>query len=154
VPLAKDMEALNLYIELEQLRFNHKFEYHSYVDPQLIQGDYRVPSFLIQPYVENAIVHGLANSDKTDLQLTITVSLDKDYITYTILDNGIGRKKSSDYNLLNKPYHNSIGLKLAEERVNYFNQLHKGKGSITISDLYNDAHEPAGTKVELTIKTG
>ena len=152
VPLAKDMEALKLYIELEQLRFNHKFSYHSDVDPELLNGDYKVPSLLIQPYVENAIVHGIAHSDKSDLQLMVNASLDGDAIRYIIQDNGIGRKQSAEYNLRNKPGHQSVGLRITEERILHFNQKPGANGAIKIIDLADDQYQPAGTRVELRIK--
>ena len=152
VPVAKDMEVLKLYIELEQLRFNNKFNYKDFIDPALAGGDYRVPSLLIQSYVENAIVHGLANSENTDLHLTVTASLENDRIKYIIQDNGIGRAKSSEYNRLNKPFHKSIGLKMSEDRICLFNGQHGSNGSILITDLIDEYNNPDGTKVEITIK--
>ena len=152
VPVAKDMEVLKLYIELEQLRFNNKFNYKDFIDPALAGGDYRVPSLLIQSYVENAIVHGLANSENTDLHLTVTASLENDRIKYIIQDNGIGRAKSSEYNRLNKPFHKSIGLKISEDRICLFNGQHGSNGSILITDLIDEYNNPDGTKVEITIK--
>jgi tetratricopeptide (TPR) repeat protein len=152
VPVAKDMEALKLYIELEQLRFNNKFNYKDFIDPALAGGDYRVPSLLIQSYVENAIVHGLANSENTDLHLTVTVSLENERIKYIIQDNGIGRVKSSEYNRLNKPFHKSIGLKISEDRISLFNGQQESNGSILITDLFDEYNNPDGTKVEITIK--
>lgn len=151
VPLSKDMEALNLYVELEQLRFNNKFNFKTFVDPALAGGDYRVPALLIQPYVENAIVHGLAHSEENDLNLTVTASLENDKIKYRIQDNGIGRNKAGEYNAHNKPHHKSVGLKITEQRINIFN----GKDtddSVSITDLYDNNKNPDGTKVEITIK--
>jgi ligand-binding sensor domain-containing protein len=153
VPVAKDMEALKLYIELEQLRFNNKFRYHSYVDPQLLQGDYKVPSLLIQPYVENAIIHGIAHSDKKDLQLTVTAALENDKIKYSIQDNGVGRRQAAEYNQQNKPRHKSVGLKITEERIAHFNLQKQINGAVKITDLYNDDKQPVGTKVEVLVKT-
>jgi len=122
VPLLKDMEVLKLYVELEQLRFNNKFDYKEFIDPALAGGDYRVPSLLIQPFIENAIVHGLAHSEEDGLNLTVTASLENDRIKYMIQDNGIGRAKANAYNLQNKPYHKSIGLKITENRIQIFNR--------------------------------
>jgi ligand-binding sensor domain-containing protein len=153
VPLAKDMEALQLYVELEQLRFNNKFSYHTHVDPVLLQGDYRVPSLLIQPYVENAIVHGISHSHKKDLQLTVTAVLESDTIRYTVQDNGVGRKQSDEYNLQNKPKHKSIGLKITEDRINIFNRQAIGTNIVKFTDLYDASNNPAGTKVDITINT-
>ncbi len=152
LPIAKDMEALRLYVELEQLRFNNKFNYKDFTDPALIGGDYCVPSLLIQPYVENAIIHGLANSENEDLNLTVTASLKHDKIKFIIQDNGIGRIQSTEYNRLNKPYHKSVGLKITEDRINLYKRGNETDGSIKITDLYDEFNNPAGTKVEITIK--
>ena len=151
VPIAKDMEALQLYIDLEQLRFNNKFSYKTYIDPVLLGGDYRAPSLLIQPYVENAIVHGLAHSDENNLNLTVTATLENNKIKYVVQDNGIGREKSKEYNRQNKPYHQSIGLKITEERINIFNKEFHGHGAVSITDLYDEHKTPDGTKVEIII---
>jgi tetratricopeptide (TPR) repeat protein len=147
-----DMEALKLYIDLEQMRFNNKFCYKENVDPQLISGDYNVPSLLIQPYVENAIVHGIAHSDKKDLTLTVSATLENNYIKYVIEDNGIGRIQAEDYNKINKLHHKSIGLKITEDRIHLFNQNENANGHITITDLYTADNTPGGTRVEVKIK--
>jgi len=152
VPLAKDMEALQLYVELEQLRFNHKFSFTSFVDPALCGGDYCVPSLLVQPFVENAIVHGLAHSEEEKLNLTVTASLENDTIKYIVQDNGIGRKKAKTYQELNKPYHKSVGLKITEERINMFNQQSQAGEFVSITDLYDGEQHPKGTKVEILLK--
>lgn len=153
IPLAKDMEALQLYVDLEQLRFNNKFRYQTYIDPQLIQGDYRVPSLLIQPYVENAIVHGIAHSTGENLQLTVTAVLENETIRYTIQDNGVGRKQASEYKQQNKPNHKSVGLKITEDRIAHFNNTSEVNDAVEFTDLYDEWNEPAGTKVAVKIKT-
>ncbi len=147
-----DMEALQLYIDLEQMRFNNKFSYEENIDPQLINGDYNVPSLLIQPYVENAIVHGMAHSDKADLKLAVTAKLESDFIKYVIEDNGIGRVQSKDFNKLNKLHHKSVGLKITEDRILLFNDEANLNGFIKITDLYNPDNTPCGTRVEVKIK--
>ena len=151
VPLMKDMETLNLYVELEQLRFNNKFNFKTYIDPALQQGDYSVPPLLIQPFVENAILHGLANSDEKQLSLTVTASLQNDMIKYVIQDNGIGREKARIYNLQNKPYHKSVGLKITEDRISRYNKTMQANESISITDLYDEHRNPEGTRVEVLL---
>jgi ligand-binding sensor domain-containing protein len=148
VSFAKDIETLQLYIDLEQLRFNNKFTYKTNIDPALLSGAYMIPSLLIQPYVENAIVHGLAHSEATNLELVVTAILENDFIKYTITDNGIGRKQSSIYNLQNKSLHKSVGLKITEDRINIFNNNNK---KVKITDLYED-NKDTGTQVEIIIK--
>lgn len=152
IPIAKDMEALQLYIDLEQLRFNNKFTYKTNIDHALLTGEYRVPSLLIQPYVENAIVHGIANSYDEKLQLSITVTLEENNIKYTIQDNGVGRRHAAEYNAQNKPQHKSIGLKITENRIAHFNKKELLHDDVQITDLYDENNEPAGTKVEIKIR--
>jgi hypothetical protein len=153
VPLAKDMEALQLYVDLEQLRFNNKFGYITDIDKILLDGDYRVPPLLIQPFVENAIVHGLAPCDRRDLHLEISIKLCNDYIHYTIQDNGIGRLKSRAYGEQNKTGHKSLGLQITRERIEILYRQQKANGILEIVDLYDDNQRAAGTRVILTIKT-
>lgn len=152
VPLMKDMETLNLYVELEQLRFNNKFNFKTDIDPALQGGDYCVPPLLIQPFVENAILHGLANSDEKQLNLTVTASLQNHMIRYVIQDNGIGREKARVYNLQNRPYHKSVGLKITEDRINRYNKTTHANESISITDLYDENKNPEGTRVEVLLK--
>jgi sensor histidine kinase YesM len=123
-----------------------------HVDPALVNGDYKVPALLIQPYVENAIVHGLAHSEKDDLSLTVSAKLEAEYIHYSIEDNGIGRRLSSRYNKQNRPHHKSVGLAITEERINIFNRKQNANGRVTITDVFNENNEPAGTKVDILIK--
>ena len=150
IPVSKDMEALQWYVDLQQLRLNNKFSYHTDIDGQLLQGDYKVPSMLIQPFVENAIEHGVAHSEKSNLKLTVTVSLENDYIIYTIEDNGIGRQRAAEYNRQNKPYHKSVGVAITTERVNIFNK--EQKSNVQTTDLYDIENKPAGTRVTVKIK--
>lgn len=151
VPIAKDMEALKLYVELEQLRFNNKFTFSVHIDPALAGGDYLVPALLVQPFVENAIVHGMAHSEEKKLNLSVSASLEGDKIKYTIEDNGIGRERAKVYNMQNRPYHKSVGLQITEERINIFNEEDK-KNAIHIVDLYDENKNPGGTKVEIILK--
>ena len=152
VPLMKDMETLNLYVELEQLRFNNKFNFKTYIDPVLQGGEYRVPPLLIQPFVENAIVHGLANSEEEQLTLTVTASLQDSVIKYVIQDNGIGREKARIYSMQNRPSHKSVGLKITEDRINRYNRTTQANESIFITDLYDKDRNPEGTRVEILLK--
>lgn len=151
-PFIKDFEGIQLYVELEQLRFNNKFCYTTDIDPELMNGDYKVPSLLIQPYVENAIIHGLSQSEAPDLELKLAATLHDDYITYIIEDNGIGRAQSQKYKQHNKPTYKSLGMQLTQERIDIFNRQQKSDGTVTIKDLYDEDGMAAGTRVKLIIK--
>ncbi len=151
VPFEKDMEVLKLYVELEQLRFNNKFTYSTSIDEELLNKNVRVPTLLLQPYVENAIIHGFSRIKKTGLQLEITAAVKENYIHYTVEDNGAGRAKAAAYNEENRPDHKSVGLQITEERLRHIN----GNGSsdpVHFTDLYDAEGKPAGTRVEIKLK--
>jgi len=152
IELGKDIESLQLYIDLEQLRFNNKFKYFCQVDPSLLQGDYRVPALLVQPFLENAINHGIGPSDRSDLKICLKVKLIHNMIHYIIEDNGIGRDQSRIYNQLNKPFHKSVGMKLTQDRINIFNQQGGSSESVKIIDLFDGDHHPIGTRIEFALK--
>ena len=152
IPIQKDMEALQLYIDLQLLRFNNKFIYQTCIQPELLKGDYKVPSLIIQPFVENAIEHGIAHSERNDCKLSITASLNNDYVVYTIEDNGIGRLQSTTYNQHNKPHHKSVGLAITTDRIQIFNGSETETKDVVITDLYNKENEPEGTSISVKIK--
>ncbi|HSZ32334.1 MAG TPA: histidine kinase [Puia sp.] len=152
IELNKDIESLQLYIDLEQLRFNNKFSYCCQVDPLIVQGDYHVPALLVQPFLENAINHGIGPSERTDLKICVKVKLINNMIHYIIQDNGIGRDQSKIYNQLNKPFHKSVGMKLTQDRINIFNRDSGSSSNVKIIDLFDDENEPAGTRIEFAIK--
>lgn len=151
VPFEKDMEALQGYVELEQLRFDHAFIYRTFIDPGLLRGEYSVPPLLIQPYVENAIVHGLAQSEKEGLQLTVSALLENEYLVYTIEDNGIGRKKAGYYKE-SRAGHKSMGLHITRERISILNHQEQAGAEVVITDLHDENSEACGTRVRLRLK--
>ena len=152
IELKKDLESLQLYIDLERLRFNNKFTYCCQIDPQLADGDYQVPALLVQPFLENAINHGIGPSDRTDLKICLQVRLKNNMIHYIIEDNGIGRDQSRVYNQLNKPFHKSVGMKLTQDRINIFNRETGSSDNVKIIDLFDDEDKPIGTRIEYAIK--
>jgi hypothetical protein len=152
IEINKDISSLQLYIDLEQLRFNNKFVYCCTMDPQLLHGEFHVPALLVQPFLENAINHGIGPSERPDLKICVQVKLKNNMIHYTIQDNGIGRDQSRVYNQLNKPFHKSVGMKLTQDRINIFNQHSDGSDSVKITDLFDENQQPAGTKIEFAIK--
>lgn len=145
----KDMETLELYLELEALRFDNKFSYHITISDEILNGDYKVPPLVIQPFVENAIHHGLLNKIQPDKKLLVDVSVSNNHIHYRIEDNGVGRKKAAAYKLLNKPTYESMGMQITTERINLFNQ--HINSSLTITDLHDEQGSACGTKVEVEL---
>jgi len=149
--LEHELEVLNLYVELEQLRFDNCFDYHLELKDNLDSESIYLPAMLLQPYVENAIWHGLVNlKDSRRGRLDVTLSQAQDVLLVQIRDNGIGRELAMSFNRNRR--HKSVGMTLTAERITLMNQLHGYEtASVTITDLYDEAGEPAGTCVELRI---
>jgi ligand-binding sensor domain-containing protein len=145
----KDMETLQLYLELEALRFDNKFSYQVNITNEIMNGDYKVPPLVIQPFVENAIHHGLLNKIEDDKKLVVDVAIIHNYIHYSIEDNGVGRTKAAWYKDLNKQVYGSKGMQITTDRINLFNQ--HNNGSVKITDLYDEHGNPVGTKVEVNL---
>jgi len=147
----EDVEAIRLYLELEQMRFENKFEYTITIDDS-VDGDYdEIPPMLIQPYLENAILHGI-NPKEGIGHIFVTIKIVNQFIKITIRDDGIGREKSNarqSIPLASK--HQSLGMKITKDRVRILNKIHQSNLSVTIIDLYNDRKESIGTQVDLFI---
>jgi ligand-binding sensor domain-containing protein len=147
VAFYKDHESLLLYLQLEQFRSNNRFEYELYADPEILNSDIKVPPLIAQPFVENAIHHGLMNKTGADRKLIVQVKLEKDLLKYTIEDNGIGRKKAQLLKSMDKPEHLSYGIEISKKRIDLHNDNRKYE-AVIITDLGTD-DDPAGTRVEL-----
>jgi ligand-binding sensor domain-containing protein len=146
VALNKDIETLKLYIELEELRHENKFKTTINIDEELLNNDYKVPPLIIQPFVENAILHGLKNKYENDGILTISIKKVNDALRYEITDNGIGRKAAAMI-MQNKESH--YGMQMSYDRIRLFNK--EEKASVQVNDLYLD-EIPTGTRVTLQLK--
>jgi ligand-binding sensor domain-containing protein len=151
VTVIDDLEALRLYLELEQMRFEEKFEYEIIVD-ESVDSDYDImPPLLMQPYVENAILHGL-NPAPTKGKLTIRLSSENNFLICTIVDNGIGREKASEIRrMMPVKNYRPLGMKITEDRLRILNEINNSKLSVTITDLKDSNNQPLGTKVELFV---
>ncbi len=151
IPCWKDLEALKLYLELESLRWENQIICEMNIEPQILEGDYKVPPLVIQPFVENAIHHGLLNKLNGVKKLDIDVRMENQFIKYTITDNGVGRVQAAAYKKLNKLSQASYGTQMTNERISLFNR--ESNGSIKITDLYDGESKPSGTKVEVWLTT-
>jgi ligand-binding sensor domain-containing protein/putative methionine-R-sulfoxide reductase with GAF domain/anti-sigma regulatory factor (Ser/Thr protein kinase) len=150
VAFQKDYETLELYLQMEQFRCNDKFTYEIKAEDELIYGDYKVLPLIVQPFVENAIHHGLLNKQDGERKLMVSAILKNDCITYTIIDNGVGREKAQQLKERNKPQHQSYGIDITKERIQLYNQDHNND-NVIITDMFEN-NEPSGTKVEIRIK--
>jgi ligand-binding sensor domain-containing protein len=147
----EDIEAIKLYLELEKMRFENKFEYSITIDSS-IDGDYdEIPPMLIQPYLENAILHGI-NPKEGSGHINISIKVVNQFIKISIKDDGIGREKSKAVQSLQPAArHKSLGMKITKDRVRILNTIHQSNLNVNIIDLYNDKNEAIGTQVDLFI---
>ncbi|MBK9284579.1 MAG: histidine kinase [Sphingobacteriaceae bacterium] len=151
VTVGEDLEALILYLELEQMRFEGKFEYEIIVDNK-VDIDYDImPPLLIQPYVENAILHGL-NPKPGKGKLSISFKSADNYLICIISDDGIGREKASEIKrTMPVSKHKSLGMKITEDRLRIMNDASNSPLSVEITDLKNEAGLACGTEVKIFI---
>ncbi len=150
VSFQKDFETLQLYLQMEQFRCSDKFSFQLQADEELLHSDYKVPPLIVQPFVENAIHHGLLNKQDGNKTLTVVATLENDFIKYIIEDNGVGRGKAQQLKEINKPEHQSYGINITTERIHLYNKSGE-YNHVTITDLFID-NKPAGTKVEISLK--
>lgn len=142
-PVETEVSVLKNYLELEKLRFNNKFEYEIEVDEEL-DYDIGLPPMLIQPHVENAILHGLKPKEGTGF-IHISFKLDGELLCCTIEDDGIGREKAKD--LPNKKAHRSMATQINKDRIDLLKRSMNDVIDLKIIDKYNQQGEACGTKV-------
>ncbi|MNU67581.1 Sensor histidine kinase YehU [compost metagenome] len=149
--LEVELEVLQLYVELEQLRFDHCFDYELTISENVFPEDIYLPGMILQPYLENAIWHGIVNLRESRRgKLEVFVKRENKVLLVLIKDNGIGREMAMSFNKDRR--HKSVGMKLTGERLHAMNQLHGYEtASVTITDLFDQDGEASGTSVEVSI---
>lgn len=147
IPLSKEVEVLDLYLQLENMRFPDKFSFKFEVDEQINVNDYEVPPMLIQPHIENAIWHGLRYKE-TDGILKVNLTQENDCLKITVEDNGIGRKKSQELKTKNQQSTQSRGIKNTQKRMEILSKIYKQEIKLQITDSED---YDSGTKVDIWI---
>ena len=149
VTLADELLALELYIELESLRFKHSFEYRIDVASEIDSQSTYIPPMIIQPYVENAIWHGLLQKNGPG-QLLISAQMNREQLSIYVEDNGIGREAASRSNTAAAP-RRSYGTQITKDRIDLINETLGISAAVAITDLYADDGSPAGTLVTIVL---
>ncbi|HOZ78040.1 MAG TPA: histidine kinase [Ferruginibacter sp.] len=151
VTLEKEMETLQLYINLEAMRFKDKVKYQIHIAPDIDQQYIKLPPLLIQPYVENAIWHGLMHK-KEGGNIVIDITQTTDYfLLVEIKDDGIGREQAAAYKSKSATKQKSFGLKMTSERLEMINQVYGIKADVQVEDLKDEMKNAKGTKVIIKI---
>jgi ligand-binding sensor domain-containing protein len=152
IKLSEEIETIELYLEMEKLRFGEKLEYFIEVDKCIDSEMILIPTMLIQPYIENAIWHGIMHKP-TNGKLCFSIKEvpeNQDIIEVIIADDGIGRLKSERLRSDGSSQKRSLGMRITGERIELLNRFHQKNISVEISDLH-PAEDNPGTQVKLTI---
>lgn len=150
ISLKSELETLSLYLDMEKLRVNNKFEYEIRVDEAVETEFVELPPMLIQPYVENAIWHGLMPKEGHG-QVSIRIEQPANGLCITVEDNGIGRKKAVELASKTKTNHKSFGMKITAERLQMLKQLYQINATIRVDDLADANGQPTGTRVVIRL---
>lgn len=145
VSLADDLNALELYMQIESARLNHKFDYQIKVDNVIDKENTMIPPLLLQPFVENSIWHGISPKEGNGM-ITIGISMQSEMIRCTVEDNGVGIKKNSIEECFEqRDKHKPSGFLITQTRINLMNKIQNSNASLRLFPLNN------GTKVEINL---
>ncbi len=150
--LSEEIEMIKLYVSIENIRMNNTVEFQMDIDPNLDTENIKIPSLLTQPFIENALWHGLSHKTEGDRKLSIRIYPEnEEKIFIEIEDNGIGRKRAEAIKksrIFNKK---SLGINLSSERLRLFSKTSKENFKIRFIDLFDSDGNPTGTRVIIEI---
>ena len=152
VTLERELKAIELYVQLESLRFNHSFEYKLNLPENLDAENLVLPPMLIQPYIENAIWHGLMYRKEPGGLLTVSVKEIDQTIEVRIADNGVGRAAAEAMKSKSALQQKSYGMKITAERMRIVNMAYQIEAHTQVNDLLDNDGQPSGTEVVLSLK--
>ena len=151
IPLSDELEAVQLYLELESMRLGNRFSYNIKIEPDVDVKNIEIAPLIIQPFVENAIIHGLVPK-KDDCFLNIKLSMIEDYkLLCVIEDNGVGRKLSEKMKIEQGGAHKSYGMSITKRRLEMMSKISNDDFSVDVVDLYDDNGVAIGTRVNIVI---
>ncbi|NKI31021.1 tetratricopeptide repeat protein [Croceivirga thetidis] len=153
ISLEEELETVDLYLNIENIRFSEEINFQIKVDNNIDVERIKIPSLVLQPFLENAIWHGLS-SKEGDKNLLVQVSKDDDYhLKISIKDNGVGRAASEIAKEKRVLKRKSVGIDITKERLANFSKDFQNDFDVSIIDLYDHGNKPAGTEVILRIPT-
>ncbi|WP_299884875.1 tetratricopeptide repeat protein [uncultured Lacinutrix sp.] len=152
ISLAEELETMDLYMNIENIRFSNEIDYSYTVSKTINMDTIKVPSLVLQPFLENALWHGLSSKkDNKSIHINITKQ-NTDFVSIAIIDNGIGREASAEINKNKLLKRKSVGIGLTKQRLENFSKHYTQSYKLKIEDLYND-NLASGTKVTIDIPT-
>ncbi len=150
-PLSEELETVELYLNIENIRFSNEIQYDIKIDERISPEQVKIPSLVLQPFLENAIWHGLsAKEGEKKLWLDITKK-DESHIQISIIDNGVGRRTSEEIKENRVLKRKSVGIDITKERLANFAKDYQYDFSVEIIDLFDDEGKAKGTKILLEV---
>jgi sensor histidine kinase YesM len=151
ISLEEELETAELYMNIENIRFSNEVNFNIEVDPELNTANIKVPSLVLQPFIENAIWHGLSSKDG-EKKITITIKrVNDNYTRINIEDNGIGRKASKEINARKFTNQKSFGIDITRERLSDFSKSYSKDFNIAIKDILDKNKAIVGTRVVIDV---
>ena len=150
ISLQQEIETLQLYMEMEAMRFKEKLHYDINIADNVDTDYIEIPPMLIQPYIENAVWHGLMPKEDGGT-IAVSFNCNDNNLKITVTDNGVGRAKSAELKSKSATAHKSFGMSITHERIELINQMYKTNISVTVNDLYNEQGMAQGTEVIIDI---
>lgn len=148
--ISDELEALQLYLDIESMRLDNKLEYQILVDDEIDTRMFKIPPLLLQPCVENSIVHGLQPKPEGG-KVEIKLDYEDNHIHCSISDNGIGRKQAKNLKEKYGEKRKSYGTKITDNRLKLINSFYGKKMGMSFIDLTDEFNNPSGTKVEFNL---
>jgi sensor histidine kinase YesM len=153
IALAEELETVELYMNIENIRFNDEIQFEISVDEGIDTHLVKIPSLILQPFLENALWHGLS-SKEGEKRIHLHVSRERSsYINITITDNGVGREESEKMKERRVLKRKSVGIDITRERLANFSKDFQNSFQVDIVDLYDENNKPSGTQIVLHIPT-
>lgn len=151
VTLGNELSMLQLYADMETMRFKQKLSFFVEVEPGIDADFVEIPPLLLQPYVENAIWHGLMHKSEGGTVRVRVSQPQSNLLQLTITDDGVGRARAAELRSKSANHRKSFGLKMTSERIALVNQLYQTHTQVEIQDLVDTDGLPAGTEVVIQI---
>jgi len=153
ISLAEELETVELYMNIENIRFSNEIDFRVEVDEDINVDNVKIPSLALQPFLENSLWHGLSPKEG-EKKIHIHVKRkDKGHVSIEILDNGVGRTMAEANKENRVLKRKSVGIHITKERLANFAKDYQNNFDVDIVDLYDDNGKPNGTKVVLDIPT-
>jgi sensor histidine kinase YesM len=152
VPLEQELRALELYLGMESLRFDHAFDWEIITGNEVDKNLAIVPPMVVQPYVENAIWHGLLHKKNGTGKLLVTIEKQGDVLQIIVEDNGVGRTASKLLKGQMGAHKKSHGMDITSERMATINKVYNADLRMKITDKYSADNKPVGTQVSIQMR--